>query len=358
MTISDAAKKILIENGLPTTKNENWHYTNLGNYIKNITHIWEPSKPNTSGKGAWHSNQPSILPFIPVDKPNINNIIAIINKAGFTGGQSILLDKNTNMELLCTIEAGQQHNLLKLQTAPNIDATISSRYIAKEALLASSVIDLKIAKDNKLNYIILNDSETPLNMLQQFNATIEANAVLNLYIVNIGVQNNLLRQEINVSLLQEGANFNLRTINLLNAASHTDIYMQVEHMAPSTSSNELIRNIVLDKAFGAFQGIIKVNKIAQKTVGKMNCNSLLLSDEAVFNAKPELEIFADDVICGHGATISPLNDNILFYLTSRAIDINVAKSLLIKAFIRELLEDEIIDYLDKPIELWINSAIN
>ena len=95
----------------------------------------------------------------------------------------------------------------------------------------------------------------------------------------------------------EGADFQLRGINLLSGDGHTDVTMVLDHAATNTFSRELIRNVVTGKARGVFQGRINVHQSAQKTDAKMACNTLLLSDDAEFSTKPELEIFADDVQC-------------------------------------------------------------
>jgi Fe-S cluster assembly protein SufD len=117
-----------------------------------------------------------------------------------------------------------------------------------------------------------------------------------------------------------------------------------------------VRNVVTDKAEGAFQGQIRVKQQAQKTDAKMACNTLLLSDEGGFSAKPELEIFADDVQCGHGATVAEIDRNHLFYLMARGIDERTARGLLVKAFVAEVIEEmedeRIVEALEAKIEGW------
>jgi len=107
-----------------------------------------------------------------------------------------------------------------------------------------------------------------------------------------------------------------------------------------------------------FQGMIRVAQAAQKTDAKMACNTLLLSDEAGFSTKPELEIFADDVACGHGATVTEIEKDHLFYLMARGIDEKSARGLLVKAFLAEVieeLEDErVIDMLEARLTRWFD----
>jgi Fe-S cluster assembly protein SufD len=112
----------------------------------------------------------------------------------------------------------------------------------------------------------------------------------------------------------------------------------------------------MDKAQGAFQGRIKVHQRAQKTDARMACNTLLLSDEGGFSTKPELEIFADDVQCGHGATVAEIEHDHLFYLMSRGIGEKDARRLLVKAFLREIIEDledeTLVEALEDRLDRW------
>jgi Fe-S cluster assembly protein SufD len=166
----------------------------------------------------------------------------------------------------------------------------------------------------------------------------------------------LVRQEIKVDAAGQGAVFNLRGVNLLTGDSHTDVTMVLDHSAPHTTSSEIVRNVVTGKARGVFQGQIRVDRLAQKTDAKMACNTLLLSDEGEFSAKPELEIFADDVACGHGATVTEIDRNHLFYLMARGVPEKQARGLLVKAFVAEViesLEDEaLVAALEARLEGW------
>ena len=132
--------------------------------------------------------------------------------------------------------------------------------------------------------------------------------------------------------------------------------MVLDHTVPHTGSRELIRNIVTGRARGVFQGRINVHQPAQKTDAKMACNTLLLSDDGEFSTKPELEIFADDVQCGHGATVTEIDHNHLFYLMSRGIDEKTARGLLVKAFLAEVIEEldneQVVDALEARLDHW------
>jgi Fe-S cluster assembly protein SufD len=119
----------------------------------------------------------------------------------------------------------------------------------------------------------------------------------------------------------------------------------------------VFRYVLFDRGRGVFQGMIRVAPDAQKTDAKMACNTLLLSDDADFAAKPELEIFADDVVCGHGATVADIDDNHLYYLRARGIPENKARAMLVNAFVAEVveeLEDEpLVEALEEVISGWL-----
>ena len=166
----------------------------------------------------------------------------------------------------------------------------------------------------------------------------------------------LVRQEVRVSADGEGGEFTLRALNLLAGEAHTDVTMVLDHKVPNTASTEVVRNVVTDRAHGVFQGRINVFQHAQKTDAKMACNTLLLSDDAEFSTKPELEIFADDVQCGHGATVTEIDRNHLFYLMARGIDEKTARGLLIKAFLAEIVEElddePLVEALEARLDDW------
>ncbi|MDI4656284.1 Fe-S cluster assembly protein SufD [Xanthobacter autotrophicus] len=135
-----------------------------------------------------------------------------------------------------------------------------------------------------------------------------------------------------------GTNLGVRGATLLKGRQHADTTMFIDHAVAGCESRELFKTVLSDEAHGVFQGKIVVRRDAQKTDGRMMSQSLLLSDGAEMDNKPELEIFADDVQCGHGATVGTLDDKMLFYLRSRGLPLKEAERLLIQAFVGEAVE--------------------
>lgn len=141
---------------------------------------------------------------------------------------------------------------------------------------------------------------------------------------------------------------------------HCDTRLVVDHVAPGCESRELFKAVLDDDARGVFQGKIMVKPEAQKTDGKQMSQGLLLSDRAEFDSKPELEIFADDVVCGHGATSGQIDEEMLFYLRARGVPEATARSMLIQAFVGEVfdaIENEALrSALEDIAATWLETA--
>ena len=149
----------------------------------------------------------------------------------------------------------------------------------------------------------------------------------------------LVRNQAFIRFAGEGTNGAIRGVNLLRGKEHVDTTLLIEHAAGHCASREQFKSVLDDAGHNVFQGKIVVKPHAQKTDSKMMTRALLLSDDAEADNKPELEIFADDVVCGHGATAGALEPGLKFYLMSRGIDEKQAEALLIQAFIGETVEE-------------------
>ena len=148
----------------------------------------------------------------------------------------------------------------------------------------------------------------------------------------------LSRSNVFTVLAGEGCGTTLNGLYMLGGAQHGDHQTRVEHVAPNCFSREAYKGLLDDSSHGVFNGKVYVHPEAQKTDGKQSSHALLLTETAEFDAKPELEIYADDVACGHGATSGDLNHDHVFYLKSRGIPEAEAKALLIAAFVGEAFD--------------------
>ncbi len=162
-----------------------------------------------------------------------------------------------------------------------------------------------------------------------------------------------------VTMAGERSELNVNGVNLLKGTQHGDTSLVVDHAVPHCTSREVFRAVIDDRAHSVFQGRIIVRPHAQKTDGKMMTRALLLSDEAEADNKPELEIFADDVTCGHGATAGALDESLLFYLRARGLPEKAAQALLIQAFVGEAIEGIADDNLREAVmaaaERWLEA---
>ncbi len=149
----------------------------------------------------------------------------------------------------------------------------------------------------------------------------------------------VVRNQNFVTFAGENTHGALRGVSLLRGKEHVDTTLLIEHAVGHCESREQFKAVLDDEAHGVFQGKIVVQPHAQKTDAKMMTRSLLLSDGAEADNKPELEIFADDVVCGHGATTAAPDDNLKFYLMSRGIPEKEAEALLIQAFVGEVIDE-------------------
>jgi len=169
-----------------------------------------------------------------------------------------------------------------------------------------------------------------LRIQQKRNANVESHSVL--------LGGALVRNNVHPVLAGEGGECLINGLYIGKGRQHMDNYMLVEHAKPHCNSRQFYNGILDEQAHGVFHGRIIVHKDAQKTDAKQTNRNLLLSDEAQIDTKPQLEIYADDVKCTHGATIGQVEENALFYLRSRGLDEVAARRLLLYAFASECLE--------------------
>ena len=287
-----------------------------------------------------------------------DDAVGAINGAFLTDGW--FLDVAGGAELARPVEiqnlhgAGQSHVRTAVRVGDGAKLMLVERQTGDGAALVSSVSHLTVGDGADVTWLIVQEQPADATHLGQFNATLGKDAKLTLFFMNAGGK--LVRQEVRVGQGGEGSEFRLRGINLLTDDTHCDVTMVLDHTAPHTTSTEVIRNVATGRARGVFQGQIRVDREAQKTDAKMACNTLLLSDEAEFSAKPELEIFADDVACGHGATVTEIDRDHLFYLMARGVEERLARGLLVKAFVAEIveeLEDEaLVEVLEGKLDAW------
>ena len=191
-----------------------------------------------------------------------------------------------------------------------------------------------------------NETSTELLIKQDgdFVFDVSEGAVLNLYLLLMGNEANL-----NVHLIGENAKVNIKAVYLSQTNQNNKLNFCVEHSAGGTYSSQLIKGVAAGNGRTEFYGIIRIPKDCQKCEGAQTHKGLLLSDDAVIKATPELEIYADDVKCSHGSSIGFLDETALFYLMSRGVDEKTATQMLIKAFLLSDMPSE----FEQFITTWV-----
>ena len=387
LSARDSLLASLRKQGLPTRRVESWHYTDLRALLRAVpaydptafAQKVDPLVPGSSvlavlnGK-ADIKNLPAGINVRSYAESLIDGVAAAdlverdqddaigrINGSFVRDGFEIEVPEGTELEQPLEFQlvqsAGQSHSRFPVTFGANSKATVIERHLSVNdaASLVTVVSDLILDEGAEITWIILQQQGVSDSHLAQVNFDLGTNAKLRLFIINAGGK--LVRQEVHGVTTGEGADFKLRGINLLGGETHTDVTFTLGHDVPNTTSTEVLRNVLFDRAKGVFQGQIRVAPDAQKTDAKMACNTLLLSDDADFSAKPELEIFADDVQCGHGATVIDINPTHLYYMRARGIPENKARAMLVNAFVDEIVEEleheGLIETLETIIAAWL-----
>lgn len=214
--------------------------------------------------------------------------------------------------------------------------TLGTRGGEAQGVQRNAVTTVSLGPKAALHHIKLQREALETIHLNVWTANIGAEARYNAFQVSLGAA--LARNQVYVRFEGEGAATDVSGATLARGTQHCDTTLVVEHNVPACESRELFKLVLNDEARGVFQGKIVVAKDAQKTDGKQMSQALLLSERAEFDSKPELEIYADDVVCGHGATSGQIDEELLFYLRARGLPEAEARALLIQAFVGEVFE--------------------
>ena len=388
-----AARDNLLENlktlGLPTRRIEAWHYTDLKTLLRALPEtvpvpVLSAAAPIVAGSPVIASLQGVSVKGMTADGVTVSSfgdalldgsaaaglteldkddVIGRINGSFVRDGFVVDIPAGAEIEAPIEIQAihggGQVHNRFPVRFGAGAKATVIERHLAatQDGAFVSSISEITLDDGAEATWILLQQQGATDTHLGQLRIRMGADAKMRLFIVNAGGK--LVRQELRIDVEGEGSDLIVRGVNLLGGETHTDVTMVLGHNVPNTTSTEIFRNVVFDRAKGIFQGMIRVAPDAQKTDAKMACNTLLMSDDGEFSAKPELEIFADDVQCGHGATVADISDTHLYYLMARGIPMAKARAMLVNAFVAEIVEEleeeQLVEALETIISNWLEN---
>ena len=373
--------------GFPTTKNEDWHFTSVAPIVEHdYLHITTPSgdvqraalTPFLFGRSEWHT-----LVFV-----NGRYAAELSNTAGLPKGVELLdlrrawreapqltesLGSITNFtdRAFTALNAAFMHDGAVLHVDGDVEVEMPIHLLfVTDAVAAKSMMHprnlIVVGRNAKVkvieSYVSLSDAVYFTNAVTEVSVadgatlhhykmqregmrafhvgTIETRQGRDSHYISfsLGTGGSLTRTNIYTTLAGEGCGATLNGLYMLDGEQHCDHQTLIAHVQPNCFSRELYKGVLDGQSHGVFNGKVYVDPIAQKTDGKQTNNTLLLSDKAQIDTKPQLEIFADDVKCTHGATVGRLDEQALFYMKSRGVSRQLARELLTYAFAADVLE--------------------
>lgn len=261
---------------------------------------------------------------------NFHNSDSIFRVGSLVNRKSIQINLDNFKENILLLDLNKIQNNIQIEASPS-SSKVLIIYNANRNQEVPQSIFINSPKQSNLEIVHFDFSNK--KSFLYFQSILETGSSLNF--TTIQYFNNHTRNEFYASLDSE-CNFSLHGLNFDNKGIN-DNYSFIQHLKPSSSSREIFKSIISDGAITNFQGKIYVDAIAQKTDGYQMSRSLLLDSHSRANNKPELEIYADDVKCSHGSTVSKINQDQLYYFNSRGISTEIAKIILKKAFLMEVL---------------------
>jgi Fe-S cluster assembly protein SufD len=274
-----------------------------------------------------------------------NDPFVALNNLSFEDGIRIETEKGIKVEkpiLFLFFNQANQGQVIQprvlIEVAENSEVTFIENTVSldEETYFSNAVVEVKVAQNAHAYYYRLQNENRKAISVSNFVTDIHRDATFTS--VALQLQADMLRNNLTLNLLDKGCVGNMYGLYLLNGKTHVDNHTNVDHTKPNSDSNELYKGILTDAARGVFNGKIYVRQDAQKTNAFQQNNNILLSENAIINTKPQLEIWADDVKCSHGCTTGQLDEEALFYLQARGIGKEQARGLLLYAVAGEVLE--------------------
>lgn len=275
-----------------------------------------------------------------------NNAFAALNSAMYQDGVFISVDNNVVLEkpihiikVILNDQAlmQQSRDLFVIGKSAELNVVESYLMESEQLVFLNAAAEAFLAENAQFNHYDIQKSDANLRIIQRTEAAQKKHSNYSNYTFTLPGAS-FVRNNLALHLNDDEVESHLYGLYLTADAQLVDNHTEVHHKMPRGESNQLYKGIVMDKSKAVFNGKIFVYEDAQKTNAFQQSNNVLFSEQATVNAKPQLEIFADDVKCSHGTTIGQLNKEALFYLKSRGIGENQAKQLMVKAFAFDVAE--------------------
>jgi Fe-S cluster assembly protein SufD len=352
----------------PSTRSEDWRFTNIAPLVDTLfelpTTVEAKLPPATNTlrlvfiNGQFASAMSSPIPAglqvgsfadakmdtaslaqIAADK---ESVFTALNTSFLNDGAYVIVPDNQVIEqpieiiyLSSAIKPSISHPRTLLVVGKNAQATMIERYVGAGAYFSNVVTEIALAEHAVLDHVKLQQESLQAYHVATTQVVQAARSTFTTHYLSLG--GGLVRNEVRVRFDGEHAEATVNGLYLADGKQHIDNFTVIDHAKPHCASHETYKGILNGRSHGVFNGKILVRKDAQKTDAKQTNKVLLLSDDATINTKPQLEIFADDVKCTHGATIGQLDATQLFYLRSRGIPLDAARRLLTFAFANDIV---------------------
>ncbi len=386
--------KLFLDSGLPNKKDEDWKFTDLNLIIKknfkNISNNQEFTFEKEAEfikdfehnyiilvNGAFKLSDMSFEETEKVKIDNLNsfeefnyqsiNNLHSLNKALSVGGFNLEIKENYKCKkpiviynyFTSNLDNKIINNSNKIKLHQNSELTLIEYNICGNSKFLKNTFEkIKIERDAVFKNISIQKTKTNGFFYKNIKGNQGYNSSYQNYLMTSGLKLNKI--EIDMDLEKENSNCFILSGLCLGEKEHQEIKTRINHLAPNCKSYQKIKNVLENNSKGIYQGKIFVKDIAQKTDAYQLSKALILDDKAEFNAKPELEIYADDVKCSHGSTSGSIDKDAIHYLMTRGLELSKAKKLLIKGFLNEIFENlpnkKMKPFLENIIEEQINGV--
>jgi Fe-S cluster assembly protein SufD len=344
--------------GLPTRRVETYHYTDLKMLLRSVPPLAGPAndlgKPALEIAGAYrvrlvngriqhYAAAPAGVIVGHAEGAALterDDVLVRLNSA--LAGETLTISVDATPDQLIHIdrrtegEAAHAPSSVRLYVADGAEATVLETFSSSAAAhVANHATFVQLGKGAKLTHVTVDLSDRASTHFSTVEYEIAESAELRTLTIQAGAA--LERTQIFARFAGENAHADFTGLNLTDNGQHADVTLEVRHAKGHCSCKPLYKQVARGRSKAVFQGKIVVEQDSQKTDAKLMMQGLMLSDEAEILSKPELEIFADDVVCGHGSTCGRLDEDSMFYLTSRGVPKAEAETMLIRGFVAELL---------------------
>ena len=375
---ADAEAERIAIAGLPTRRVESYHYTDLKTLLRSIPPLAEAanqaSAPALRIPGAYQlmiangiiQSAATAPAGVIVGKAaggvlsTRDDVLVHLNGALVKESLSLTLENSVGpvIQIDRRIEGEAAHaaDSLKVFVADGASATIVETFSGSDAAhVGNHATYIALGKNARVTHVTVDLSARAVTHFATNEYHLADNARLRTLVIHAGA--GLSRTQLFPRYEGAGAHGDITGLNMVSDGQHGDITMEASHAVPHTTSQPLFKSIARGRGKAVVQGKLVVARDAQKTDAKFMHQGLMLSDEAEILSKPELEIYADDVVCGHGSTCGKLDEDSLFYLMSRGIGQEDAETMLVRGFLEELvdpIEDEALaEALHGVIDGWL-----